>query len=256
MVSGMESQQSLTFPFNTKIDLLTAKKDLTIKLTPHDTNTDELLSFVNLPFTVRAPINIAPRLSAVDDFKVVRIGPGFNTRSPIIPASGMKVSSVWDGDVDYIFRQENINNFLTSLIPDVMPPTIKYFKWTMDLDQDQSESKSFTMSFNYVRSGKEPVSYDLPEFPSDPLPLESATTTTTTTMKPTTTTKAQETFNGFTNRRRQRTFLDRITSRLHQRGRYQKFQPPIERENFEPAWKEKEKKINQIQSGFTFLGGN
>ncbi|CAL4065561.1 unnamed protein product, partial [Meganyctiphanes norvegica] len=75
MVSGVNKRQMLVLPYNIQITYDEDTTELTIEVAPNDLSVTEQFGMYNTPFTLRAPIVTPERLSALEDFEIIRSGP-------------------------------------------------------------------------------------------------------------------------------------------------------------------------------------
>ncbi|CAL4060226.1 unnamed protein product [Meganyctiphanes norvegica] len=154
MISGIESRQVIVLPFSHQINLNPKKRQLTITTRPTDLETKLHFGIFNKPFTVRAPIVMAQRLSSLDDYKLIRNGSHISKQTLLLPSTGFSIGTCWQGDVELTNSGSNVNNLLPRFFTspdteDEFNPTNKYYAYRIGINYEKSKSKSFKMMFKF-----------------------------------------------------------------------------------------------------------
>merc|ERR1719369_2379269 len=114
-----------------------------ITVIPKDQETTkELLGMSNEPFTVRAPFILTPRLSSLDDYRIVRSQPEYKEDLLLWSETGLDFGTVFVGDVEPFIAPEKMQNiygrFFMDKGIDSFTPTVKYYLWRFGANFEES----------------------------------------------------------------------------------------------------------------------
>ncbi|CAL4101446.1 unnamed protein product, partial [Meganyctiphanes norvegica] len=154
VVAGLESRHEIVLPFVISGTFINYKQ-LAVTFSPRDIETDYILLASNTPYTVRTPMKFTPRFSTLLDYKEVVSESLEMHMWPLMPATGLGITAIWESDMKPLVNA-HLNNifsgFYSSSLSNVMTATARKYKFLLNADFKEATTKSWTFTLNFMAS--------------------------------------------------------------------------------------------------------